>query len=76
MTMERKIGDKFTDCCVDYVVEDAPQDNSPCFLCAFGICEQDGINMWITCCAPFITGECAAASRSDGKNVYFRRVEK
>lgn len=71
--MERPIGDKFNNRGCDYIVEEA-HDKSPCILCAFGICESAGINVWITCCAPFITGECGAATRSDGKYVYFKRV--
>lgn len=72
--MERKIGDKFNHCGCDYIVEEA-HINSPCILCSFGICEAAGINIWITCYAPFTTGECGAEARRDGKDVYFRRVE-
>ena len=73
--MERKIGDKFTHKCCDYIVEEAELDNSPCILCDFGICEQAGVNIWITCTAESVTGECGASTRSDGKDVYFRRVK-
>ena len=72
--MERPIGDRFTYCGKDYVVEDA-HDYFPCGLCAFEICEEAGINKWVTCTAESVTGECRAEVRSDGKEVYFRRVE-
>ena len=72
--MERPIGDKFTDCCIDYVVEEV-HDNNQCNLCAFGVLEVDGANQWITCTAKSVTGECGECTRSDGKDVYFRRVE-
>lgn len=64
---DRKIGERFNVCCIEYQVRDTPVGVCACTLCDLyraGVCNKWGE----------LFGPCAAVYRGDHRQIYFKEI--